>query len=195
MSIFGRQNRTLLAATALALGVLLGGCGGSSDTPTTTTPPAVDAAGWMDQFCSAVGNVTASGSLKSLNRLNPANLAEVKQTLIDHQRAYDVARDALGKIGPSPVKSGDAAVGAIKDLLEKVRAVVVKASDSINAAGSASTSQVSSILRTAQTEGRAASEGLGKGLDDSELEAKGAGVPSCQKIGMTPRASTPKPSI
>ncbi len=181
MSALQRKNAALLAATVLAVGAILGGCGGeTAGSPPAEPTPTVTATEWVEQFCVALLAAKPPSDVPSPNRVNLSDRAAVNDSLSKHIQAYDNGIGKLDKIGKSPVKSGDEGLRRIKELISKLKASMVAARDKIARLEPKDTAGVSAALKTAQDEAKAASANIGSGLDDSDLKAAAASAPTCK---------------
>lgn len=180
MSTPKTSGRLTVGALAVVIGALLGGCGGTSGTPTA---PALTAADWVEQFCVAVvaAKPPADATLGTTGATDPK---AVSTALTKQIEALDSSIGKLEKVGPSPVKSGDEGLKRTKDAFTKARTAFSTARDKIAGLAPNDAAGLASALTTASQEVAASTKDLGTGLDDSELQAAAASAPTCKANGI-----------
>jgi hypothetical protein len=133
--------RRSLVATAAAAALALAGCttggnSGTSPTPSTSGAATPEAVAYMDKVCAAASEFAKIE--KTAPKLDAADSAKVKADMAAYMGqladAFTKSAEGLGKVGPSPVAGGEAAVTKMAETFTSLGTVFADAKTKIEQA-------------------------------------------------------------
>jgi hypothetical protein len=122
-----------VVALAVAVGGLVGGCGGPSGDE--NLPPTTDSVAWAGRLCASLQPLGAlRGSTPNFDRNNPSESRQaMSQYFAQAQTAADESLWGLGQAGPSPIPGGDDVANKLRNSLVQLQAAYQHAKTKVEA--------------------------------------------------------------